>query len=785
MLINRLKSRIFYIVLIVGLSSGVFVHDAAAAGTPKEVKVVSGNQQTGVVGTKLSKPFVVLVKDSGGNAVPNAEVVWTIKAGGGHFTSGTTVTNSSGEASNLMTLGTVTEWNQATVYSAKAGVTIGANATSGPASTIGDYSGNAQTGIVGSTLPKQLKVICKDKYGNLAGPSQIDWTVSSGGGSVPYFESPVVGGIAVKSMTLGTVPGVDVIKAQIDGTSTSYTFTETAVAAPPATMTITSGNAQEGEPGVPLPSPFKVLVADKYGNPLSGTQVNWAPMTTGDTLAQQSNSTATYGHSDNTLTMGQAYGKHRVTATVSGTNITQTLVATHGFAVTMQDNPTANAKAMEPYFLGLSYPKTWMSVDLFDPNNATTIALFKNLGPGVLRFLGEEASGAVPYSPNGRGLIYGTVSNADLTRVAAFLKAANWKVLYGIGLYGNTSASAASEAAAASKAFGSSLLGFEIGNEPDIYYAPHYGDPPAPQIPDYTWQDYISPTTLDADGKPVPSWVVFANAIRAKVPDAPLTGPTGGYNWAIDFTENSEASKLSLLTMHYYAEWSTEVPKPTANNLLAADPRLAVWLPGLDQAAKAANIPGGYRITECNSVSINPVPGVTNGFGAALWTIDFLFANALYQSSGVNFTSEGSYSPLADNEHTVTKIGPDYYGLFAYSLLDKGGRLLSTQVSPGWVGTFSAYAVEQPDGSTDAILSNKDPDNSITVAISPQSSLSKATSLLLTAPSLTSTSGFTLGGSAIKIDGSWTPASNLDLPLVANQAVVTVPPGSAQLIHME
>ena len=93
--------------------------------------------------------------------------------------------------------------------------------------------------------------------------------------------------------------------------------------------------------------------------------------------------------------------------------------------------------------------------------------------------------------------------------------------------------------------------------------------------------------------------------------------------------------------------------------------------------------------------------------------------------------------------------------------------------------------VQQPDGSTDAILSNKDPNNTVTVAIAPQGSISQATSLLLTAPSLTSTTGFTLGGSPINIDGSWTPTSNPAVPLVGNQAVVTVPPGSAQIVHMQ
>ena len=179
-----------------------------------------------------------------------------------------------------MTLGTVTAWDKATASIANGGnVNFGANALAGPAQTIGLYSGNQQTGTVGSPLPNKLAVICRDQYGNTSAMAQIDWAVVSGGGSVPCLRIPhSVTGVAVKSMTLGTVPGANTITATIDGTSTSYTFTETAIAGPPALISIVSGNGQAGKPGVPLANPFYVLVTDQYGNPLNGIQVDWKPL---------------------------------------------------------------------------------------------------------------------------------------------------------------------------------------------------------------------------------------------------------------------------------------------------------------------------------------------------------------------------------------------------------------------------------------------------------------------------------------------------------------------------
>jgi hypothetical protein len=783
-LIYSLKSHLSrnVVMLIAGLASVFFVHSAAAAGLPSEIAVVSGNSQAGIVGQTLPTPFVALVTDSNGNAVPGATVVWTITAGGATFPVGSTVTDSSGIASNTMTLGTVTGWNSATAFTATgAGVNFGANALAGFAQTIALYSGDQQTGTVGSLLPNELKVICRDKYGNTSAMAQIAWTAVSGGGAFTSYQSATVEGVAVQSLTLGTVPGVNRATATIEGTNTSYTFTETGVVGRPAIMSISSGNYQQGGPGVPLANPLVAQVTDAYGNPLSGVQVNWTTGTPGDTLSQSSNSTDIQGHSNDTLTMGPAYGVHNVTALVAGTGVGQTYVATNGVTVNVDSNPNPNSAAMQPYFLGLSYPKTWVSVDMFDPQNAATVALFKDLGPGVLRFLAEGTTGAVPWNPDGAGLTYGVVTTADIARVAAFVKAANWKVLYGIGLLNTTPAAAASEAAVAAQEFGSNLLGFEIGNEPNNYALPNYG---APQIPGYTWADYISTTPVYSDGVLLPSWPAYANAIRAAVPNAPLAAAAAGPDWAVDFAESDQASLVSLLTMHYYAEWPAE--PATMTDLLTPDPYLLESLPQAAAAAAAANISGGVRYSECNSVS-GEVPGLTDAFGAALWTIDFLFANALNQSRGVAFTSGGSgagnYTPLVDDLSNVTGIGPDFYGLYAYSLISRGGTLMTTDVAPAY-GTLSAYAVQQTDGHTDVILNNKNPYTSMTVAVTPQRSISEAYTLLLTAPSLTSTSGFTLGGSPINIDGSWTPTLFPAVPVVGNQAVVTVPPGSAQIVFM-
>jgi hypothetical protein len=719
--------------------------------------------------------------------VANARVDWQVLSGGGYFQTGTTYTNSSGLASNTLTLGKVTGFNTviAAVHDTYIRVVFGAAGAPGAAATIGLHSGNDQTGAAGSPLPKNLEVICKDKYGNGARHTTVNWTVVGGGGSVPYAYSESENGIATKSLTLGKSPGANYAKATISGTDKSFTFKADGVPGTVAGIEIIGGNDQTGSADAALPGPFVAAAVDSHGNRVSGVTLDWTPNTAGDAFSSHSTVTNSSGLASSRLKLGSSSLLHTATAKVSGTSISKTFTATMGVngVVTVGSAAAPNPKAFEPYFLGLSYMKDAVTTRLFNADNLALVKLFKNLGPGVLRLNSEVPFQPITWDESASGLQYGTLSKADLVRLEGFLKATNWKVLYGIGFAQNTTAKAASEAAVAAAVFGDRLLGFEIGNEPDFYSTAIYGDPAHPQIPGYTWDDYISRTSVySSDGKLLPSWPIFASAIRAAVPDAPLTGPTAGSNWVSSFAESSQASRVSLLTRHMYQGQYTPVLNMTT--LLTPDPRIPVELPEMAQAAEDAHIPGGYRISECNTYS-TPINGVTNATGAALWTLDFLFANAKYRSTGVDFMGGGegeNFSPLSDNGSDVTRVGPDYYALFAYARLIKGGKLMNTHVTPA-PSTFSAYAVREPDGSTDFVLNNKSPNSNFTVGLEIPDT-AEATSLLLTGPSLTATSGFTFGGSPIDTDGSWEATSTKDLHIVEGSAIVTVPAASAQIVHV-
>jgi hypothetical protein len=76
--------------------------EVAGAGT---LTVVSGNNQSGNVGQALPNPFVVLATDAAGNPASGLGVTFAVASGGGTLSATQTTTNSSGQASTLLILG--------------------------------------------------------------------------------------------------------------------------------------------------------------------------------------------------------------------------------------------------------------------------------------------------------------------------------------------------------------------------------------------------------------------------------------------------------------------------------------------------------------------------------------------------------------------------------------------------------------------------------------------------------------------------------------------------------
>lgn len=413
-------------------------------------------------------------------------------------------------------------------------------------------------------------------------------------------------------------------------------------------------------------------------------------------------------------------------------------------------------------FGGLSYEKSQMTVPFFNGQNTNAIALFKLLGNSVLRLGGISVDG-VQWNPNGAGLTANEVAPSDIDALAAFLSATGWSVIYGVNLAQSTPALAAAEMAYATKALGSSLISFHLGDGPDTYGTEY------PSLGSWDPNAFIA------------LWQEFAAASAG----SPFVGPELASpqvnTWTAPFAA-AEASKLKQLTQHYYRGNGLDA-SATMDELLAVDSNLTTLLGQLGKIATQYNLP--FRFTESNTFYNGGAVGVSNAYGAALWTLDYFFLLAEAGAAGANIHGGGqtSYAPIPDFKGRVTAggISPQFYGLLMFVLAGTG-QLRKTTITAGGVNA-TAYAVATTS-QLSVVIINKDATQNLQVTLDAGQAISSANLLMMTGSSLTATTGTAIQGATVGADNSFTPGTPYGLQVSGNDASLYVTAGSAALIQI-
>ncbi len=417
-----------------------------------------------------------------------------------------------------------------------------------------------------------------------------------------------------------------------------------------------------------------------------------------------------------------------------------------------------------PRTLGLSFEKSTLALPLFTSTNTPLVTLLRLLGPGVLRVGGNSVE-RTTWDPHGPGLVAGTVSPADLDRLAGFAQAVGWPVLYGTPFVAATPADVADEAAQVADRLGQWLDQFELCNEPDLYLL----DPTAAALAG-TYPTFRA------------RWEQVADAIAAATPASELSGPAPCLlqnvpGWTQPFAAD-EGDRIGLVTQHYYRGFA---PPETIDELLADDPLFDTALPQVAAAAETAQV--GYRLAETNSFASGGAPGVSNTLASALWGAGLGLRAAARGAEGINIHTSGAgpgYPPFVQVGGQVTQIRPLFAGLQLAAGVGSGA-LLSTTLA-GAPSTLAAWAVRRPDASVALVLVNTAADSSVDVAIDLGAAVQAATVRWLTGPALDATTGVTFGGAAAGIDGSWDPAPPIPLPVDSSHLSVTVGSATAGLI---
>ncbi len=441
---------------------------------------------------------------------------------------------------------------------------------------------------------------------------------------------------------------------------------------------------------------------------------------------------------------------------------------------------TFAAKAPIPQgFCGLSYEKSSISRQTLSTRSTGIVRLFQLLnGRSVLRVGGNSGDNTV-YKATGAGNISGQVANKDIDLFAAFAKAVNCQVIYGINLGGffdspptQTAALAAAEAVYAANALGSSLQQFEIGNEPDLYTTSTGAK--------VTYAQFVA------------AWESVALAIRQAIPTATFAGPsiasTGNIStWSVPFAAAEKSKGLALLTQHRYVadEASSSATDATLLNDVNSS-SVAANMQTLKSTAAAQGIT--WSMSETGSFYDSAAGTQALDFASALWVIDYLFTNAFNGASQVNIHNGNllkysNFVPFNDDEvNTITSVNNIFYGMLLFAL---GGYGTAVQTSISTSAAATAYSIQVDPTHYSIWILNKDTTSTqnLAMTVSLPSAIKSATITVMTGTAMNAQSGTKIQGAAVGADGSFAPAASYTLAISGSSLTCYVPVNSAVLVQ--
>jgi hypothetical protein len=357
-------------------NNGNYFRDIVYEATPApSMEIASGNNQTGTVATALASPLVVSVTNAAGQAQSGTTVTFSVLEGGGSVSTANVVTGANGQASVTWTLGNLVGTNRVQATSTGIGsiefiaTATGAVPVSGQTVHTTQVPALANAQIFGTGYELGMKFSAA-RPGNIAG---IRFWKPAGETGTHVGKIWTVGGTLLASATFAgeTASGWQQqnlpAPLHINGSTTYmvsvnavsfYPFTGSGLAAPivngdlssiadgsngvygtpglfptstfqnadyfrdvayqadliPSIRKI-SGDNQGGSVGSPLPQPLVVQVRDGNNNPKAGATVNFAVTTGAGTVAPVNAVTDVNGNASTTLTLGNAGGNTKVTAT--------------------------------------------------------------------------------------------------------------------------------------------------------------------------------------------------------------------------------------------------------------------------------------------------------------------------------------------------------------------------------------------------------------------------------------------------------------------------------------
>jgi len=399
---------------VAGLAGSPVVFAASAtAGTPAQLTLVSGDNQTGTAGDTLPARLVIAAQDQFGNPTSGVPIAWTVTAGGGGMSSASGNTDGQGYAAVVWTLGPLAGNGNNTATATASGlagspVSFTASATAGPPSQLVLVSGNNQVDTVGRTLPESLVVEARDQFDNAVAGAMVMWAITIGGGTLSTNSNVTdAQGRAATSWTLGDSVGTQHASASLQGAGTPVVFTATGLASSSSHLAFTGQPSASGI-GLPISPPVELTVQDGSGNTVVGfagtVTVALAANPTAATLGGTTSVTATAGVATfSDLVVDKIGSGYTLSALATGL----TSITSDPFDVTL-DGATNIAVTVQPTDVSAGSPiAPAVEVRALDGSGSTASSFISN----VTLTIGANPGGAT---------LSGTLTVAAVAGVATF-----------------------------------------------------------------------------------------------------------------------------------------------------------------------------------------------------------------------------------------------------------------------------------------------------------------------------------------------------------------------------
>jgi len=372
------------------LANSPIVFKTSATPVATQIRLITGNNQTGRISEPLTNPFVVKTQGSAGDAVPNTMVDFQVIQGGGSLDITSALTDENGEARTILTLGpNVGLQNNIVEASIPNGekVTFVASAMAGQAASLEIYSGDNQTCELESQLLNPLAVKVTDASGNTVENAVVVFQLASGdallvpnnGQSEEYGKKVVevtdILGEAFVHFKAKTEAGNVCVSASLEG-GLLVEFSIKVNPGEPDTISEFSGNGQTHTVGKELPAPFVVIVRDKYANPVSGAAVSFVIKSGGKSLSVEATTTDEMGKGSTFLTLGEKAGQDN--------NVVKAL-ATRG-----EGDDAIHLAGSPVFFYASSTPSEAVDIEIVSGNSQIGVVGLRLPQPFVVRALDQS-----------------------------------------------------------------------------------------------------------------------------------------------------------------------------------------------------------------------------------------------------------------------------------------------------------------------------------------------------------------------------------------------------------